>query len=1084
MRCNNVKIRRDLLLLHGAVFSLSLSAAGCGGGPSSQSPAPARWHNNQGVVYMDQHNYARGKEEFKKAIGLVPTYAVAHANLGIAYYSLGKYDSATVALQAALQHDADLLQAHYTLGLIYNAQGKEHEKALRALETVARVDPDDPHVLYYLGQVKAKLGQSEEAIQALHQAIRMDPFNVSAYYALANQFRRLDRREEWRQTLTTFNKLTQAGHQGISSSYQGQGMYAEAVTDVSGADPARDDARRVFRFAAPSPFPETPGTLRFATTLDYDSDGDADLLLGGDQLRLYRNDGASLSPAENIQLTLPQGFTPLHVTAADYDNDGDADLVLSGEQILLLAAEGAGRWSLSHALDGPARKTFVADGDHDGDLDLLIAADGKSRLWANDGSGQFADIADQAGLSGASSARQAIFSDYDSDRDIDFFVLGEGAVQLFTSNRDGTFAEVAASLGLEDVAAAAICVEDIAQDRYMDLCVLDPSGKLTLYVNQEGKQFAAASTCSVPLKAGRGLLPADLDNDGDLDLLAFGSGGIYLLAYRGDRFHLEEPELQSGSEVEQVLAADFDGDGLVDLWADGQLLRNETPGGNWIKITPQGLGSNRDGIGAKIEVKTANRLQKKEVRRSGQDFGVLTFGLAASDSVEFVRVLWPGGVRQTELATRAGQTLRLTELDRKGTSCPIVYAWDGENFRFVSDINGGAIIGYLLAPGEYNVTDTDEYIRLGDIAPRDGRYVIQFANHLEEIIYVDALHLVAVDHPVDVDVYPNERLLSSPPYPEFRVYPLRDLRPPRRARDHRGRDILAPLRAVDDEWYDDFGLTDIHGYAEDYSITLDLGDLSQNPHPVLLAYGWVDYAHSTSNWAATQRGLVLYPPRVEVPDGRGNWVEVCADMGTPAGLPKHMLFDLQGLFLTQDFRLRITTNTAAYWDQFLVGTAVDVPLSVHRLEPERSDLHWRGYPEHTAINGTFAFRYHYDRLRLEGPWGTHAGAFTRFGPVPELVRQVDDRYVIMFHGDELTVEFDATLLPPLGPDLERSFLLYSDSFGKDMDFHSAHSLTVEPLPFHGMSSYPYPAAESYPQDQAHLDYLLEYNTRRVKGYYQ
>ena len=91
-------------------------------------------------------------------------------------------------------------------------------------------------------------------------------------------------------------------------------------------------------------------------------------------------------------------------------------------------------------------------------------------------------------------------------------------------------------------------------------------------------------------------------------------------------------------------------------------------------------------------------------------------------------------------------------------------------------------------------------------------------------------------------------------------------------------------------------------------------------------------------------------------------------------------------------------------------------------------------------------------------------------------------YAIMFHGDEITVEFAA--LPPPAPGLQRTFLLYADGFGKDMDFHSAHSLTVEPLPFHGMSTYPYPPTQTYPQDETHLSYLLDYNTRRIKGRFE
>lgn len=80
----------------------ALWGAACEPGPPAEPPAwppKARWHNNQGVVYMDQHNYTRGREEFDRALALAPDYAKARANLGIAYYALGKYDSAATALQ-------------------------------------------------------------------------------------------------------------------------------------------------------------------------------------------------------------------------------------------------------------------------------------------------------------------------------------------------------------------------------------------------------------------------------------------------------------------------------------------------------------------------------------------------------------------------------------------------------------------------------------------------------------------------------------------------------------------------------------------------------------------------------------------------------------------------------------------------------------------------------------------------------------------------------------------------------------------------------------------------------------------------
>ena len=1061
------------------------SLTGCGTDPSSRDEGRARWHNNQGVVYMDQHHYVRAKEEFQRAISLDPVHANSHANLGIAYYSLGKYDSAATALRTALKHDPGHLHGHYTLGLIYSAQGKQYELALQAFEQVARADPDDPLVHYYLGQVKAKLGRSGEAISALRRAIRLDPYNTSAYYALANQLRRQGHAKEWQAVLDTFDSLSQAGHEGISTSYQGQGKYAEAVTDAGYADSDRDDTRGPFLFSpTPVSMEGLPDHIRFSSIVDFDGDGDPDLLLGDDRPSLYRNFGDRFAPIQDFELPMQLDFPVSGAVFGDADNDGLSDLVLSGEQTLFLRNEGEGSWVPGDSLRGPTRGLVFADTDHDGDLDLLALGQEETWLSANDGSGRFSPVPGPAGIATRQAGKRAIFSDFDNDRDVDGFVLGAGSVQVFTNNRDGTFTDIGAELGLHSIDAADFCVEDFDQDGYMDLGALSSGGELAIYSNQAGKGFESLPGLTVPQARVHGLRPADLDNDGDLDLVVFGEQGIHLLAYHGGQFHLEVEVVGSGAETEHLLVADFDGDGATDIWAQGNLWRNESEGGQWIEIVLQGLNSNRDGVGSKVEVKTANRHQKRVVRGGSEDFRTLKFGLAAADSVEFVRVLWPSGVRQTELATEAAQRLTLTELNRKGTSCPILYAWNGEEFRFVTDILGGSIIGYLLAPGDYYAPDTDEYVRLGEIVPRDGSYVLQLTNQLEEVIYLDAMQLVAVDHPAGVEVYANERLLSSPPYPEFRLYPLKDLRPPEGAVDHRGRDIIASLRSIDDDWYEGFERERIHGYARDYSIELDLGDLSGVVHPVLLGYGWVDYAHSSSNWSAAQQGLALHPNRLEVADGRGGWIEVSADMGSPAGLPKHLLFDLKGLFPSADYRLRISTNTPIYWDQFLVGRSVDTGLEVHRLRPDHGDLHWRGYPEHTSIKGTFAFRYHYDRLRLHADWGAHSGAFTRFGEVTELVDAVDDKFVIMFHGDELTATFDAGRLPPLQAGSERTFLLYADGFGKDMDFHSAHSLTVAPLPFHAMSGYPYPETETYPRDQEHLEYLLEYNTRRIRGYYE
>jgi len=107
------------------------------------------------------------------------------------------------------------------------------------------------------------------------------------------------------------------------------------------------------------------------------------------------------------------------------------------------------------------------------------------------------------------------------------------------------------------------------------------------------------------------------------------------------------------------------------------------------------------------------------------------------------------------------------------------------------------------------------------------------------------------------------------------------------------------------------------------------------------------------------------------------------------------------------------------------------------------------------------------------------GRYTREGDVRPLLAAHDDMFVVSRPGDEIGLSFDAASLPPLPPGLTRTFLLYVVGYSKEMDINSASPHTVEPLPFQGMSGYPYGLAEHYPRTPAHLEYMERYNTRTV-----
>ena len=110
-------------------------------------------------------------------------------------------------------------------------------------------------------------------------------------------------------------------------------------------------------------------------------------------------------------------------------------------------------------------------------------------------------------------------------------------------------------------------------------------------------------------------------------------------------------------------------------------------------------------------------------------------------------------------------------------------------------------------------------------------------------------------------------------------------------------------------------------------------------------------------------------------------------------------------------------------------------------------------------------------------WNPTPGRYSRYGEVAELLSAIDDRMVVMGSGDEVRLLFDATALPPLPEGWTRDFLLFVDGWAKDGDANTAYGQSVEPLPFHGMSQYPYGADERFPDGPVHKVWREHWLTR-------
>jgi hypothetical protein len=452
--------------------------------------------------------------------------------------------------------------------------------------------------------------------------------------------------------------------------------------------------------------------------------------------------------------------------------------------------------------------------------------------------------------------------------------------------------------------------------------------------------------------------------------------------------------------------------------------------------------------------------------------------------VDWLRITWPDAVLQAELELPADQVTTIAEVQRKVSSCPHLFAWDGTHFEFICDFGGMGGLAYLVTADTYSPPDATEYVPIPNLKPRHGEYIVQIVEPLEEIVYLDQAELIAVDHPEGTTVYPNEMMAVNAP-PAFELFCVKERIEPVAAIDHRGADVTQALRQVDRLYA---GPTELDrrfvGYAKDHFVELDFGDRLQSvpagARLVLFLTGWVEYSYSATNFAAGQAGLRLQAPSICV-ERDGQWVELFHEVGYPAGIRHTMTLDVTGKLRPADRRVRISNNMELYWDQvFLAPVRADVTPQTRSLPVDSADLHFLGYPREYSPDGRLPTLYDYSQVDRAIPWKTMRGEYTRYGPVTELVRRSDDCYVIMGPGEEVTLRFPARGLDPVPDGCVRSFILRADSYCKDMDLYTGYPDTVEPLPFHGMNGYPYGPDQRYPDDAQHREYRMKFNTRSIR----
>jgi hypothetical protein len=426
---------------------------------------------------------------------------------------------------------------------------------------------------------------------------------------------------------------------------------------------------------------------------------------------LYRNDGNGHFTDVTDKSGLNPDMYAVAVTAADFDNDGFVDLLVTGYgKTILYRNDGNGHFTDVTAkagikVDGWAISSTWLDYDKDGCVDLFVgryvkfdpkyrayyAADNypgpldyegeTNRLYHNNCNGTFTDVTDKSGIGAFVGRTMGVTAgDFDNDGWDDIYVANDRTENfLFRNKHDGTFEEVANDTGTafgqngESTSSMGPVFADLEGRGVLDLWVTDGHYNRLLHNTTKmafediGASNGVSQTNAQYVSWGTGVY--DFDNDGLTDILIFHGGLIHLIPqehtlFRGlgegkfaDVSREAGPVMSERTTARGACFADYDNDGKVDgyvvnLGGRGTLVHNvSTNTGHWIGIKLKGTKSNRDGIGARVEVFAAGKRQTAErVAGSGylsQNDERLHFGLGAAATVDKLIVHWPSGREQT-----------------------------------------------------------------------------------------------------------------------------------------------------------------------------------------------------------------------------------------------------------------------------------------------------------------------------------------------------------------------------------------------------------------------------------------------------
>ncbi len=1044
---------------------------------------PAGWAN-WGVLALRQRNYDQAAERFEKARVLAPDNDQINYLVGLLESSRGRQAEAIAALRKAVQLNPQNAIATYQLAQEIERQAGESTEAefQQLISQILSSRPKNLAALLELARIAAKRGDAntlqstvakiaaessswpdevKQSLATVQTAASSDPKSAATRIVFLRNV--LVRVPQYRQDLAVIKPPP--GEEATPFTH-----FVKLETPVF--TPAAADQQLTFK---PEPVSEFAGSEWS--------------WIGGVSLGMTGAPTVAVANVKEVRVgsaapfPFPGGgstqLSPSAILAIDFTYDFKTDLVLAGDGGLrLMRQDDPNKFTDVTALaklpaavtGGKYTGAWTADIEADGDLDIVLGVEqGLPTVLRNNGDDTFIDIHPFEGVSGL---RGFAWADLDADGDPDASLIdGSDKLQVFTNLRQGQFANRALPTTIKSVKA--INIADINSDGILDLLAVESDGQIIRISDKnEGLEWdsgplANFSDSKQQLPQTVRLLVADLDNNGGLDLAVASnstagdaSGGfVWLNDGNGSLKSLAQPVgLNKLFDV-----ADLNSDGrldLVGLTGVGQATRaltQSTKNYHWQVVRPrasQAVGDQRInpfGVGGEMEVRTGLMLQVQPI--SGP---LMHFGLGEQAGADVIRVVWPNGTVRAEFEVKGDQEV-VTE-QRLKASCPFLFAYNGKQMEFVKDaVPWGSAIGLRINTiGSAAIAATGEWykIRRDQLVPHDGYYDIRVTAELWEVYYYDYIGLMPVDHPEGTEIFVDERFVVPPAKLGFTT--VKTPRKIAKATDDHGNDVTQFVSALDGKALDTFGRGQYQGLTRDHYVEVDLGDDAPTSGPLyLIAHGSIHDTESSVNVAITQgTRWKAQSLSVEVPDGNGGWSVAQSNLGFPAGRKKTILFNLTDIFKANTpRRVRIRTNLEIYWDMLeWAEGAPDVQVKTTQLNATSTNLHYRGY---SVINRPDAGAPEIpDYNKLSGStqlWRDLIGYYTRYGEVSELLKQIDDRYVIVASGDEMSLRFPEQPPPPAG--WVRDYIVMGDGWIKDGDYNSTFSKTVLPLPYHAKREY-------------------------------